>query len=239
MPQPRSIPGRYRGCSEVSETCQVDFGGKAAEVGTDFVGATNACSSSSVLASHEVAEFSFDLGPGRPVVGDPLGLLLTSTCSGKHRFVQPDGNVATLGRLGALRTERTRITRTGELGQTTTFDMSSDRDDDPIGTGDGVVFEVDHEAVLGKEPDPGDRLLGLALRLDTFVFEAGLERASAKGTVPVDGVGVTSLGVAGIFIENHNIDNLVVGRSAAFVIIGVVVCVCEQIGDEVTGHASV
>ena len=67
----------------------------------------------------------------------------------------------------------------------------------------------------------------------------GLELAGAIRTVPVDGVGVTSLGVASIVIENHNIDNLVVGRSAAFVIIGVVICVTEQNGDEVTGHASV
>jgi hypothetical protein len=117
--------------------------------------------------------------------------------------------------------------------------MSSDRDDDPIETGGGVVFEVDHETVLSKPPHPGDRRLGLALRLDTFIFKVGLELAGAIGTVPVDGVGVTSLGVAGIVIENHNIDNLVVGRSAAFVIIGVVVCVTEQIGDEATGHASV
>jgi hypothetical protein len=186
-----------------------------------------------------VAEFSFDLGPGRPVVGDPLGLRLTSTGSGKGRLVQPDTNIATLGQLGALRTERTRITRTGELNQTTAFDMSSDRDDDPSGTGDGVLFEVDHEAVLGKEPDPGDRLLGLALRLDFFVFEVGLELTGAIGTVALDGVGVTSLSVAGIVIENHSIDDLVVRRSAAFVINGVVVCVTEQIGDEATGHASV
>jgi hypothetical protein len=117
--------------------------------------------------------------------------------------------------------------------------MSSGRDDGPIGTGGGVVFEDDHEAVLGKPPHPGDRRLGLALRLDTFIFKVGLKLAGAISTVPVDGVGVTSLDVAGTVIENYNIDNLVVGRSAAFVIIGVVVCVTEQNDDEVTGHASV
>ena len=117
--------------------------------------------------------------------------------------------------------------------------MSSGRSDDPIGTGDGVVLEVDHAAVLGKQPHPGDQLLGFALRLDTFIFKVGLELAGAIDTVALDGVGVTNLGVAGIVIENHNIDNLVVGRLAAFVIIEVVVCVTEQNGDEVTGHASV
>src|ERR1019366_1390182 len=68
-------------------------------------------------------------------------------------------------------------------GQTTTFGVSADRDDDPIGTGDGVVLEVDHEAVLGKQPHPGDQLLGLALRLDTFIFKVGLELAGAIDTV--------------------------------------------------------
>jgi hypothetical protein len=62
--------------------------------------------------------------------------------------------------------------------------MSSDRDDDPIGTGGGVVFEVDHETVLAKPPRPDDRRLGFALRLDTFIFKVGLELSGAIGTVP-------------------------------------------------------
>src|ERR1019366_528184 len=60
-PEGRSAPGlclshgpsgRNRGSSEVPEASQVDCGDKAAGVGTDFLGATNACSSSSVLAPY-------------------------------------------------------------------------------------------------------------------------------------------------------------------------------------------
>jgi exopolysaccharide biosynthesis protein len=36
----------------------------------------------------------------------------------------------------------------------------------------------------------------------------GLELTGAIGTVALDGVGITSLSVAGIVIENHSIDNL-------------------------------
>src|SRR5664280_3919597 len=105
---------------------------------------------------------------------------------GEYRLVQPDGDIATLGRLGAPRAEWARITRLGELGQTAAFDVPPDGEGDPVRAGDGVVFEVDQETVLGKEPNPGVRFLGLALRLDALVFETGLDLAGAIRVVPVD-----------------------------------------------------
>jgi len=48
-------------------------------------------------------DLPLDLGPGGPIVGNPLAMRLALGCPGEHRLVQLDGDVASFGRLSTLR----------------------------------------------------------------------------------------------------------------------------------------
>ena len=72
-------PGRRPGPAAAGEPedrqpREVDCGGEEREVGTDLEPAPDPCPSPAVAAADQVGELAFDLGPGRPVVGEPGGV---------------------------------------------------------------------------------------------------------------------------------------------------------------------
>jgi hypothetical protein len=115
MPQPRSIPADIEDAPRFPRRARLTAATRRPKSAPTFSMPRTRARRPPCLRHMRWPSFRSTLALVGLVVGDPLGLPLTSTCSGANRFVQPDANVATLGRLGALRTERTRISRTGEL----------------------------------------------------------------------------------------------------------------------------
>lgn len=61
---------------EHRETRQVVCSGEEVEVGVDFGLAPHPGSAPAVAATHQMTDFAFDFGTGRPVVGSPVGIVL-------------------------------------------------------------------------------------------------------------------------------------------------------------------
>ena len=87
---------------EYGKTRQVVCSGKEVEVGVYFGSAPNAGSPSAVVVAHQVTDFAFDLGTGRPVVGSPCGILLKAAGVGETVLVTSDTDPASALGCGAL-----------------------------------------------------------------------------------------------------------------------------------------
>jgi hypothetical protein len=93
--------------AEDSEAGEVVCGGERVEVGVDFASAAHPGPPATVLAAHQVTEFAFHLGSGRPVVHDPLGVFGLPAGISEALLEPAHRDRATSGGLGALRPQRT------------------------------------------------------------------------------------------------------------------------------------
>ncbi len=95
------------GCSGVDfehgEAGQVVGDGEEGEVGVDLDGAAHPGSSSTVFAGHQVPEFAFHFGSGRPVAGDPGRVLLLLAGISQALLVATDPDPAAIAGSAALR----------------------------------------------------------------------------------------------------------------------------------------
>lgn len=172
---------------EHGEASEVLGGGEKVEVGVDLASAAHTSSSSAVLAAHHVAEFAFDLGAGRPVVVDPVGVLLLSARISERLLVAADPDGAPAFGVGALGSQRARGASVAEVGDAVAVGVAADRHGHLVGAGDRVGVEVDGEAVLGEQPSRRGGRLGLATRVDALFGEMVQELAGAVGGIAVDG----------------------------------------------------
>jgi hypothetical protein len=199
--------GRGGAQSEYGEPCEVDGGGEKVEIGVDFGSAADAGSASAVSSPHHVAELAFDLWAGGPVIGLPVGVGLTGAGPGERSRVGRDADGASTGGVGALAAQRAVRTVLREVGESAAVDAAADGDGDVVGAGDGVVVEVDGEAILGEHATRRRRRLGSTPRRDVFVLEALLELAGPVGRVPVH----LRCGAVGVIVEEV-VDEVISGR---------------------------
>jgi hypothetical protein len=122
-----------------------------------------------------MAELALNLGSGGSVVGLPVWVGLAGAGTGERRLVAADGDVPTARGGGALGAQRTGGAVLGELGDPGTVGRAADGDGDIVGACDGVVVEVDLEAVLGEQAARRRRRLGPTARCDVLVGEALLD----------------------------------------------------------------
>src|SRR5205823_5043383 len=154
--------------------------------GVDFRLPADTGSAAAVTPAHEVAELAFNLGSVGPVVGLPvrIGLALTGACEGGFELADADG--AAPGGVSALVAQWTAGAVLGEVGDATAVSAAADGHAHPGGAGDGVVIEVDVEAVLAEAAGRRRRRLGPATRVDVLVVESLLELAGPIGGIAVD-----------------------------------------------------
>src|SRR6266508_5210006 len=183
----RRPSGDRRAEPEGGEASEVLGGGEKVEIGVDFAGATDACSSPAVLASHHVTELALDLGAGGPVVRRPLGVLLLGAGIGEALLIAADSDGAAPLGVGALGAERAGAAGVGEVGDAVSVATPPDPHGHLVGAGDGAIVEVDGEAVLGEEPAGGGGRLGLASRVDVVCGQPAEELAGAVGGVAIHG----------------------------------------------------
>ena len=89
----RSGDGPSGGCgveSEDTETREVGCGGEKVEIGVDFGSAPDPGTAAAMSSAHEMTDFAFDFGSGRPVVGSPVGVVLEPSGVGEAMFVASD-----------------------------------------------------------------------------------------------------------------------------------------------------
>src|SRR5206468_12296373 len=82
--------------AEHTQPGQVDRGGQQAEVGGDLGQAADPHAAAAVAAADQVGELALDLGPGRAVVGGPLGVGLAGTGDGQLVLVGGDRDGAAI-----------------------------------------------------------------------------------------------------------------------------------------------
>src|SRR5690606_17710516 len=112
------------------------------EVGVDLGVAAHPGAASTVAAEHEMGEFAFDLGSGRPVVIPPPWTLLAGAGLGQVFLVTADADGAALGVGGALGAQRAVGAGVAELGDPVAGPVAADRDGDPVGARHRVVLGV-------------------------------------------------------------------------------------------------
>ena len=93
--------------AEHAQPGEVDRGSQQAEVRGNLGPAAHTGTAAAVAAAHEMAKFSFDLGTGGAVVGQPGGLGLAGPGGGKQGLMRADGDGATALGAGALAGQRT------------------------------------------------------------------------------------------------------------------------------------
>jgi hypothetical protein len=140
--------------------------------------------------THEVGQLALDLGARGAVVSAPGGVALANPGPRQCFFVSTDADGAPVGRVGALVAQRTVATGVFEVGHATTSTVVLDRHGDAIGARHRVCEHVDVKAVLGEQPTGSGGVLGLAPRLDPFLFEALLEGPGPIGVVAIDGASI-------------------------------------------------
>jgi hypothetical protein len=134
--------------SEHAETRQVGGGGEEVEIGVDFGSPSDAGSSAAVSSAHQVTEFPFDFGSGRPIIRDPVGVVLLTPSIDETVFVTPDTDTPTSLGIGAFRTQHTPGAGIGERGEPVAVAAPSDGDGHIVGAGHGVGVEIDDETVF-------------------------------------------------------------------------------------------
>ena len=65
------------------------------EVGIHFGLTANPCPTSTMLAPHQVADLTLDLGAGGSVVGSPVGILLPLASFGEVPFMRSNSDATT------------------------------------------------------------------------------------------------------------------------------------------------
>ena len=136
------------GDAEPGEACEVDRGGEEGEVGADLEPAPDTGLPPAVSPSHQVGELALDLGPGGPVVGQPLGIAAGRSASREERLMGADRDRATASRGRAPTRQRAGGTGASEarLGLAALMPRESGG---PTGRAcDGARVEVDREVVL-------------------------------------------------------------------------------------------
>jgi hypothetical protein len=107
-----------------------------------------------------MGQLALDLGPGRAVVGGPVGVGLADTGGGQLGLVGGDGDGATAGRASALAAKRAGRARLTEAGLTVVavarVGVVEDRGGALCGAGHGAGAKVDPELVLGAVPSGCD-----------------------------------------------------------------------------------
>ena len=139
-------------------------GGEEVEVSVDFGSAPDPGSPSAVAAAHQVTEFAFDLRPGGPVVGGPVGILLLTAGIGETLLVTADPDGAPVLGVGAVCSEHTPGAGVCEQSGPVTVTAPSNSHRHLVGARDGVSVEIDLETVLGEPATGSDRRLGRTLK---------------------------------------------------------------------------
>lgn len=136
--------------AENGQARQVGGSDEEVEVGGDLWCAAHAGSSASVTATHQVAEFAFDLRSGRPIIGRSVGIASAGAGSSQVDLVVAEVDGPSSRRVGALIRQRAGGARVGESGRPTASLRPGDGHGHAVRAGDGVGLQVDGEVVLGE-----------------------------------------------------------------------------------------
>lgn len=166
-------------------------------------------------AAHQVSEFTFDFGAGRPVVGPPDRILLPGARGWSAASWTPMAiRLPALGG-GELAAQRAGRAVLVEDGFAVGVAALTDRHSDAVRAADGAGIEVDRELFFGEQPAWRRCGLSLAPRPDPGVFEERLELAGPVRVVAIDRTILTA--------SADQIDDQILGNGAVTGVAGVTI----------------